>query len=275
MKIYVCSRGESQDYCWLSITEEGQQWEEPRLIDKVRDLIQSEVPSVVLGRFNGQLLLLVTGEESSRTDFRTRQIRNSVAWVGENSDESELRMLAVRALRGDLRAELDRAVTFGGEEGFQVSLVSLRDIEQLALTDKLANSPPDRTRKIGRTSQELRDKLAEELETHSLPSSEGPLVVVTGIKKAEDLKNAGVWRGLSSLVEAEDWETITETKPDLAQNILKNLELILYLLIAGGTLLVLWYLLQQFFRLIPYLLIASGTLLVLWYLLQQFFRQKR
>jgi len=160
--------------------------------------------------------------------------------VGENSDESVLRMLAVRALRGDLRAELDRAVTFGGEEGFQVSLP---DIEQLALTDKPANSPPDRTKKIGRTSQELRDELAEELEKYRLPSSEGPLVVVTGIKKAEVLENAGVWRGLSSLVEAEDWETIPETEtealsgyltPELDQKMLKNPQLILYLLMASG-----------------------------------------
>ncbi len=232
MKIYVRSRGESQDYCWLSITEEGQQREEHPLIGQVKDLIQSEAHSVVLARFMGKLLLLVTGEESSRTDSRTRQIRNSVAWVGENSDESVLRMLAVRALRGDLRAELDRAVTFGGEEGFQVSLP---DIEQLALTDKLANSRPDRTKKIGRTSQELRDELAEELEKYRLPSSEGPLVVVTGIKKAEVLENAGVWRGLSSLVEAEDWETIPETETEALSGYLKNPQkLILYLLMASG-----------------------------------------
>ncbi|MBC6476176.1 MAG: hypothetical protein GDA48_27945 [Hormoscilla sp. GM102CHS1] len=82
MKIYVRSRGESPDYCWLSITEEGQQREEHPLIGQVKDLIQSEAHSVVLARFRGKLLLLVTGEESSRTDSRTRQIRNSVAWGG-------------------------------------------------------------------------------------------------------------------------------------------------------------------------------------------------
>jgi len=44
MKIYVRSRGESQDYCWLSITEGGQQREKHPIIGQVRNLIQSEAP---------------------------------------------------------------------------------------------------------------------------------------------------------------------------------------------------------------------------------------
>ncbi|MBC6478424.1 MAG: hypothetical protein GDA56_12240 [Hormoscilla sp. GM7CHS1pb] len=212
MKIYVRSRGEFQDYCWLSITEGAQQREEHPIIGQVRDLIQSEAPSVVLARFNGQLLLLVTGEESSRTDSRTRQIRNSVAWVGQESDESVLRAIAVRALKGSLREEIDRAVRFGGSEGFQVSY---KDIKRLAETGHAGNAIPDTTPKIALISPTMKNLLADELAEYRLPPhpEEGSLVVATGIKNRETLEAAGVWRSLSSDGRLpEDWEVIRHSR---------------------------------------------------------------
>ena len=69
MEIYVKSRGFAQEegYCWLPET--------PSIltVNRVADCIQTESPSLVLGRYGGRLLLLVTGFEArGRTDFRDR-----------------------------------------------------------------------------------------------------------------------------------------------------------------------------------------------------------
>lgn len=63
------------------------------------EMVDSDDFSVVICRSNGQLSLLVTALESlHRIDNRTRRIRNSVLWVGDNSDEATLRSLSIQAL---------------------------------------------------------------------------------------------------------------------------------------------------------------------------------
>ncbi len=219
MDIYVNSRGVEQDYDyrWLRITEIGQQRQEPP-ISEVIGLIDSQADSVVLARLpDRQLLLLVTGMEArERRDMFNRQIRISVAWVGQISDEPILRWFAAHALdeneRSALAEKINQAVTLGGSEGFQVSLP---DIFQLVPTEQsgelVGSEPPDPSRKIGRTSPELKKALAEELKKCRLPAGQGPLVVVTEIQEKDVLEAAGVWRGLSSLVDRDGWEKLANS----------------------------------------------------------------
>lgn len=219
MLIYVYSCGESQDeeYCWLKITQNSQTLEIPSILTepiqaeagvqvRIYGLIQSESPSVVMAKNNGNLLLLVTGLYSSeRRDLVGRKIRNSVAWLGGNSDEPYLRGLAAKALgeQNWLKDKVDKAVTFGGEYGFQVAFEEISEIS----AGEVGNNFVDSQYKVGKNSQTLREDLALELEQHELPDENGPLVVVTGIKEESALINAGVWRGLSSLVQSEQWNT--------------------------------------------------------------------
>lgn len=201
MAIYVQSRGFSQDddYCWLP--------EVPPIIreNRVNDLIQSESFSVVLARYSKKLLLLITGlTAQERTDFRGRKIRNSVAWVLEDSEasERELRAIAASALRDSLATSIDNAIKFGGIHGFEVAW---DDLDQLN-PKEVCNFSTILDRKIGQNSPTLRDELAYELEECPLPPEKGALVVVTGIKSESALIQAGVWRGLSNLVQAEGWK---------------------------------------------------------------------
>lgn len=220
MDIYILSRGFEQNYDylrWLEIINEKQKWVDgvPNIFQQeATDLIQSEAPSVVLARRGDKLLLLLTAiEPEGRTDFARRQIRISVAWLSEDSKDNQgvLRMLAARALeeeeRKSLTEEISQAVTLGGEEGFQAKF---EDMLRLADQDKakelLQDEPPDTAKKIAKTSSDMKRKLAEELKQYCLPKEEGALVVVTGIKNEETLKKAGVWRGLSTSVQAQDWE---------------------------------------------------------------------
>jgi hypothetical protein len=223
MDIYVQSRGFSQDedYRWLKISQgESAKIEIPPISVDVSKLIDNDTPSVVLTRLSEQLLLLlVTGiEPEGRIDFLDRQIRISVAWVGDNFEESLLRYLAIRALKeqnringslsseNSLTEEIDKAITLGGEYGFEVSPSSIEKLVSHNISEALLSSKsPNLTKKIGPNSPKLKNELAEELLNCHLPTETTPLVVVTGIKKRETLESYGVWRSLSSLVDTEDW----------------------------------------------------------------------
>lgn len=203
MDIYVQSRGFAQDddYCW--------QRETPPIIKKhkVNSLIQSESPSVVIARYGGKLLLLVTGlQANERVDFIGRTIRNSVAWISqEPDDEAKFRAIAVRALNGSLSKDIDKLIVFGGEYGFKFEEEEIKNLDFL---DEIGIEyvEPDNEKKIAKNSQNLRIELANELKKYRLPTMENAvLVVVTGIKSASTLMQTKVWRGLSNIVQEEQW----------------------------------------------------------------------
>lgn len=237
--LYVESCGFSQeyDYRWLQFREQTRERTDkenlPAILLEALALVDSESFSVVLARQDGELLLLVTGlEPKGRLDFVDRQIRIAVAWVVEDEADSEraLRNLAAIALDPEELASLtiaiSQAVTLGGEEGFETDVAAL-----FALVDKekarelVADNPPEmipetipetipektydkipeNIAKRAKISPERKRELAAELREYRLPPQSGPLVAVTGIKKEDTLREAGVWRGLSTLVKTEDW----------------------------------------------------------------------
>lgn len=229
--LYVESCGFSQeyDYRWLQFREQTEERTDkeslPAILIDALNLVDSETFSVVLARQDGELLLLVTGlEPKKRLDFVDRQIRIAVAWVGEDEADSELalRNLAARALEPEglesLTTAISQAVTLGGEEGFQTNVAALFALaERHKGTELVAENPseeipepvaqpvPDTIAKRAKTSPERKRELAAELRQYSLPLQTGVLVVVTGIKKEDTLREAGVWRGLSTLVKTEEW----------------------------------------------------------------------
>lgn len=205
MEVFVQSAGYSEDfdYCW-----------QPSIPDIIRnnrvyDLIQSESQSIVLARYGKKLLLLITGLKSTdKKDFCGRIIRNSVAWVCDNNHANEqfIREIAVRALHGLLNEQVDTAIKFGGEYGFEVDSNSLT-----SFNIELRNNSECKTKhKLGKNSESLRKELAYELKETCLPTGNAfqntPLVVVTGNKSEATLNNARVWRGLSNLVKANEGE---------------------------------------------------------------------
>ncbi|MHC5729887.1 MAG: hypothetical protein ACYTXY_38385, partial [Nostoc sp.] len=124
MEIYVQSAGvsEQQDYIWQKITETGQKRvDEPILVKNFKDLLQTEAPSIFIGRESNKLILLVTGMKATqRKDYRNRTIRNSIALIAQDNQENEqkIRGIAVLALEGKLVNEIDSAIKEGGQWGF-------------------------------------------------------------------------------------------------------------------------------------------------------------
>jgi len=247
MEIYVQSRGIAQkhDYSWLD-KDSQKRVAEPEQVKEIQHLIDSEGHSLILWRGDRgdreELLLLVTGfRASERTDFRGRTILTAVAWVGEKDDEGKLRAIAVRALqsfRGEdlLNNKISDAVQPDNAEGFKVKFEALA-AEELAKTDEFKYEEPNLTSKLGIADERAAEsdatsvkqpnapenyriapnnddeikKLADELKQRKLPEGNGLLVVVTRFTPAKKLKEAGVWRGLSTQVERHEegkWEEI-------------------------------------------------------------------
>lgn len=229
MNVYIRSRGfeQNNDYRWLKVTEKEHQRVNglPSFFqnDSV-NLIYSESPSIVLSRRNGLLLLLITAiRPEGRIDFSNRQVRISVAWIAEDFAPTEkvFRLLAAHALNEDnlLIEEVIEAVTFGGTEGFQGDFEKLlRIADPNKVDEEIQNqplTPSQELNRLAKLSPDMKNLLAQEIREFCLPKREGVLIVSTGIKKEETLREAEVWRGLSSLIHSENKWWIYYPIPDI------------------------------------------------------------
>lgn len=213
--IYVKSCGISKDYCWLQETK-GEIVDPPNL-KSVIQMVDSDDFSLVIYRVNGQLSLLVTGlKTKNRTDNRTRRIRNTVLWVGKDSDEATLRKLAIQALNGELAAKVDPAVVSeNNAQGFTVNFDLLKP-EKLDLQDVKNNPPDDKEHKVGNLS-ECKEELIDDLKKYALPKRDGMLVVVCSTVSKSSLEREQVWRGLSDAI-SDDPLTELLVKGDKGDN---------------------------------------------------------
>lgn len=170
--------------------------------DLVEDL---GLPSEIISRF-------INGESVDYRNFINISQRLGLEW-------QEIKESYITVTSGDMVVQQanqtapERYIAVNStQEGFHATFQDmLRFVSADESKDLPSGHPPDPIKKIGRNSPKLRNKLAEELQRCHLPTEQGPLVVVTGIKKRETLENAGVWRSLSTLVDTDDWEEIPDT----------------------------------------------------------------
>lgn len=217
MEIYVKSCGISIDYNWLKKPESPESLD----LHSVTQKLDPDDFSIVIHRSGDRLSLLVTGLKSAtRKDLGNRTIRNSVLWVGDESEESRLearlRAIAIQALKGDLAAKVDRAVSSANnEQGFIVDFKKL-DPNELVTKPPSANNETNTTSKIGNLSQ-CKNELVEELEQYLLPTKDGLLVVVSSTVSRSTLKEEQVWRGLSDTLNEEHLTGIEGTDAEARQ----------------------------------------------------------
>lgn len=231
MLVYVQSRGIAQEngYCWLNVLEKKVLFEKPNFVVtlangnaiKLDDLIDTQKYSLVLVRSNQEYYLFITGLKArkERADFMGRQVLNSLLWIykATASNEEKIRSIVIKALEGTIEGEVDQLINPGGEQEFQIDYEKLKELSNQTQINH--NQIKYTINKIGNNCQNLRTKLAQELETITLPETEGVLILITSIKSSSALKETGVWRGLSNRVESEEFEeyNLVKTPANQAQ----------------------------------------------------------
>ncbi|BAZ43167.1 hypothetical protein NIES4102_01650 [Chondrocystis sp. NIES-4102] len=247
MLVYVQSRGIAQEngYCWLNVLENKILPEKPDFVViangnaiKLDDLIDTQKYSLVLVRSNQEYYLFITGLKArkERADFMGRQVLNSLLWIykATASNEEKIRSIVIKALEGTIEGEVDQLINPGGEQEFQIDYERLRELSNQTQINH--NKIKYTINKIGNNCQNLRTELAQELETITLPETEGVLILITSIKSSSALKEIGVWRGLSNRVELTEFEeyNLVKTPANQAQKkrILLGLAIALILVIA-------------------------------------------
>jgi hypothetical protein len=219
MKIYVKSRGVSQDYCWLDAKTNTELEDKPPELPKFK--VDVDDFALILQRQGTQLALFVTGLTSSkRVDYQNRKIRNSVLWVTD--DESFMRDLVIQALEGEplgekLAAQLDNKIySITTEPGFQVKMETLA--EPISRPENY--EPSTSEGKIGNLSK-FKDDLRDELIGASFPEGDGLfLVVVSPTLSQNNLEQENIWRGLSNQIDPDDeWIEIEKKNTSLNRKI--------------------------------------------------------
>jgi hypothetical protein len=168
---------------------------------------------MVLLRSQGELLLLVSGLRTKRQDKDRRYIRNSIAWVGEKTDEPILRKIATLVLKNNLQI-LENVVSESSNSSGELFEVNWQAIKQLIPPNVgVTRTLPEQQKngKIARTSESRTQELANELMQYDLLARDGALVAVTtGFKPKAIFARANVWRGLSNDPEASnEWIALT------------------------------------------------------------------
>jgi hypothetical protein len=211
---------------WRKISEVGQPIEEPQVLKSrvvtksngkpgtINSLINDIKPSIILARYEGKILLEVTGLEASkeRSAQLGRRITDVVLWVGDASEEVELQLrqlaaLAILSIRDEdshfLKVIRD-AIQFEDLNDFRVDQAAIAglstqpeassEISSLSIPDQSDASSWLSSEEI--TSNEHLHTLAQKIKRVSLPGAdEKPTIVVVAEVKGEYLDYKGdVWK---------------------------------------------------------------------------------
>ena len=147
MDVYVQSAGREpeHDYCWLSVCKKGRFFRKyPPHICEINRLIQSEASSVLLNRYDEDLVLVVTGlRAKERKDYCGRTVRNSVLWAGSVNEEKAFRHLAAKILldlkdgKGEIIDIIDNAIDFS--ENFNINEENMEELKAGELSEEEFN----------------------------------------------------------------------------------------------------------------------------------------
>lgn len=251
MRIFINSCGYSRqdpahEYRWKSLSEDfpGYAFEE---LERKRfgtlalnDLIQtdSRQPSVVLARSGDDIIFWATRIASEkRTGSQGDPVYDSVLIVGKNHHLTLFRRTAaniiasVRPSESDFTGSnaiiehecvigqlLDELVHFDDEAGFQIdSSVDFAAELEYRLETRYGGIPMQQEGflwrpKFGHNCYKLRQELAYELVHFSLPMSQGPLIIVTGVKNPYFAVRSECWRTLTHLAEGVNWQALPVKK---------------------------------------------------------------
>jgi len=147
MDVYVQSAGRDPeyDYYWLSVCKKGRFFRKcPPHIGEINRLIQSESCSVLLNRYDEDLILVVTGLRSKeRKDYCGRTVRNSVLWAGSINEEKAFRHFAAKILldlkygKVEIIDIIDKSIDFS--EDFNINEENMEELKAGEISEEEFN----------------------------------------------------------------------------------------------------------------------------------------
>jgi len=257
-KVYIQSAGFSpdQDYTWITYEGGLYKQEKPDYLYEMNYIVQSEAFSVVLACHKKNIILLVTGlKTKDRKDYHGRSIRNSIAWVSSYEEQKKFQLAAEIIIIDSITEKkiwdyIDDAVKDAGNTwGYEVDsqkLIDLLDKEKVEIknnipvtyeeirkkyckNNRIAKNNPFRLKELACELIYCDDKIFGNI----LKRNSSIIIAVTDKKSKDKFIEKNVFRGLSNLVDSDDWI-------DLSQN--KNNYILLILLL--GIIIILFFVIK-------------------------------
>lgn len=203
--------------------------------------IDKEVPSIVIGSANGKLIVLITNLVSDRIDFHKRIIVNSLILEFDLDEEALVRKFIQNILRENATPEhlfkenfqksVDSCFIDNGDT-YEVDKEKLDQIIWKAIDGEMLDDSGENDFVIISKSYSIYrkidskaiDELVRILEGNPFPLQEkestfNPILVVTGLKEAKLIAQAGTWITLTGIVKntkQEKWLLVKSKEESIA-----------------------------------------------------------
>lgn len=209
MAIDICVRsrgvGPLFDYSWVALNSKNFSDENYKQMVKLEELIDPDQFSIVVMRHSSDIFMLINKLGSRhKKDYQQRFIAHSIfliAHASRNEDEAKLRGLIVALLRQpqEVMQEVDHFIETDATTsvGFAVNPQLAQYLMEFKATDKQNPSKEILVKKANDLATSWKT-IADEVDQHHFPTDNRILVVVTGIKDAKYLRDAKVWRGITT-----------------------------------------------------------------------------
>ena len=221
--IQTAGSNKNQDYAWYMLIDNGLKKQQPAFIDIAKFyIIDIDAQSLYLGRNNEKHLeLLITRIPGNRQDFAGRVINNYLALIAENPEENNLvQGVAARFLQNkqQFAEDIEQCIAAANNEyGFEIDINKLQNVIKECRINP-GNIFVGRTITSDNERGKRTKELADELENHTLPNNEGPLIIVTKyIDIAHLKKQPSICRVITEMYSSFFWEDLPLDREETAE----------------------------------------------------------
>ena len=226
--IQTAGSNKNQDYAWYMLIDNGLKKQQPAFIDIAKFyIIDIDAQSLYLGRNNEKHLeLLITRIPGNRQDFAGRVINNYLALIAENPEENNLvQGVAARFLQNKQQFANDIEQCIAGannEYGFEIDINKLQNVIKECRINP-GNIFVGRTITSDNERGKRTKELADELENHTLPNNEGPLIIVTKYIDIDHLKKQpSICRVITKMHSSSFWNDLPLDREETAEQAISD-----------------------------------------------------
>ena len=225
--IQTAGSNKNQDYAWYILNGNDLKRPRPPFIDNAKLYIEIDAQSLYLGRSDAyHFELLITCLPGKRQDFAGRVINNYLALIAENPEENNLvQGVAARFLQNkqQFAEDIEQCIAAANNEyGFEIDINKLQNVIKECRINP-GNIFVGRTITSDNERGKRTKELADELENHTLPNNEGPLIIVTKyIDIAHLKKQPSICRVITKMHSSSFWNDLPLDREETAEQAISD-----------------------------------------------------